>query len=90
MSVHHGVIRDHVVILPGNAQLVDGQRVEVRILDRKRSKARAAEDAFQQRLLEIGLLSEVRPSAASQLAQGRVLAEVAGKPLSQAIIEERR
>lgn len=90
MSVYYGVIRDHVVILPEDAQLADGQRVEVRILDRKRSKARAAEDAFQKLLLEIGLLSEVRPSATGQSAQGRVLVEVAGKPLSQAIIEDRR
>ena len=90
MSVYYGVIRDRVVVLSGDAPLIEGQRVEVRVLDRKRAKARPDEDAFQKHLLEIGLLSEARSATRVQATQERKLVEVAGKPLSQIIIEERR
>jgi hypothetical protein len=90
MSVYYGVIRNRVVVLSEDARLIEGEKVEVRVLERQRAKARAAEDAFQQRLLEIGLMSEVRPAAPGQPAQSRTLVEVAGTPLSQTIIEDRR
>jgi hypothetical protein len=90
MSVYYGVIRDRVVVLSGDAPLVEGQRVEVRILDRKRARARSGEEAFQQHLLKIGLLSETRSATPVQAIQERKLVEVTGKPLSQIIIEERR
>jgi len=90
MSVYYGVIRNHAVILPEDARLIEGEKVEVRVLARQRAKARATEDAFQQRLLEIGLMSEIEPTAPGQPIHSRTLVEVAGTPLSQMIVEDRR
>jgi hypothetical protein len=90
MSVYYGTIKNRVIILPEDARLIEGAKVEVRVFDRQRAKARATEDAFQQRLLEIGLMREVGPAAPGQSVQGRALVEVTGTPLSQAIVEDRR
>jgi hypothetical protein len=55
------------------------------------SHAQRTEDEFEQKLLQVGLLSEVKPPITdSSSYQGRRPVETKGKPLSEIIIEERR
>ena len=51
----------------------------------------AAEDELERRLLEAGLLSEIRPPITDLMPyQNRKPVQSAGKPLSEVIVEERR
>lgn len=55
------------------------------------SLANPTEDELEQKLVELGLLSEVKPPITDlTLYRNRKLIEVKGKPLSEIIIEERR
>ena len=52
---------------------------------------RAKEDEFEQKLIDLGLLSEVKPPIRDLTPyQSRKPVEVKGKPPSEVIIEERR
>jgi hypothetical protein len=54
-------------------------------------QARLAEPIFKQRLLERGLLTEIKtPPSATGKQKNRALIQAQGKPLSQLIMEERR
>jgi predicted DNA-binding antitoxin AbrB/MazE fold protein len=66
--------------------LPDNTRVRVQIIP---TEEILAESRYKQHLVELGLLREIRiPLDVS--GEGRTPIEVKGKPLSQAIIEERR
>lgn len=88
MSVYQGVVRGNVVILPKNVRLADGLIVEVRTPEPE--KLHSSENAFKQRLIETGLLLELRTVAASSTRSNRTPIMVKGKPLSEILIEERR
>ena len=90
MSVYYGVVKGRVVMLPENAQLEEGLTVEVRLPRRPRSKLAPSEAAFKRKLLENGLLSEIKTSPPARSTEERALLQGKGKPLSQLIIEERR
>lgn len=92
MSVYEGVVSNRVVILPEGVTLAEGLKVEVRvpIARRKRTAQRATEEQFKKRLIQMGLLSEIRLPPTQVASNSRVPIQVTGKPLSQTIIEERR
>ncbi len=92
MPTYYGVVKGNTVVLPENIQLPEGVAVEVRIPTSsvERADESEAEVAFMQRLVELGLLTEIRTPDRTQDDQGRTLIQVEGKPLSEMIIEERR
>jgi hypothetical protein len=93
MSVYHGTVIGNTVKLPKEVVLTDGLRVEIRVPSAPSSPPRGTlttEEQFQQRLLTLGLITEIhRPSPTVPLI-APVLVQVKGKPLSEMIIEERR
>ena len=66
--------------------LPDNTRVRVQVIP---TEEMLKESRFKQHLVELGLLREVRVPL-DLLEEDRTPIEVKGKPLSQAIIEERR
>ena len=66
--------------------LPDNTRVRVQIIP---TEDILAESRYKQHLIELGLLREIRIPLADS-GEDRTPIEVKGKPLSQAIIEERR
>ena len=92
MSVYYGVVKSgNVVVLPEDIHLAEGATVEVRTWpEGEQPEQLQSEDMFKQRLVELGLLKEVKaPYRVSSIAD-RTPIQVEGKPLSQTIIEERR
>lgn len=91
MSIYYGTVKGNTVILPREVRLAEGLTVQVRVwhLPRPTTTTKMASEAqFQQKLLELGLLSGLKvPSSSLKEA---TLISVAGKPLSELIIEERR
>jgi hypothetical protein len=60
-------------------------------LAEKLSSTSASESAFKQRMLDNGLLSTIKPPITDlKPYENRKLVNVAGKPLSETVIEERR
>ena len=51
-------------------------------------QAKITEDEFEQKLVQLGVLSSVKPLVANALPRRR-LVPIKGKPLSETIIEER-
>jgi hypothetical protein len=91
MSAIHGVVRGNVVVLPEDAALPDGLRVEVRpLVPLAHPDAIEVEGRFKQQLVEMGLLEKVRRPVPIPADVDRRPIEVEGKPLSELIIEERR
>jgi hypothetical protein len=87
---YYGVVRGNTVELPDGEELADGTIVEVRVLPVQADPSHdEAEEAFKQRLLEKGLLSEIRRPILVPVGD-RTPIEVEGTPLSEMIIEERR
>ncbi len=81
MDMYYGVIKDNRVVLDEDAHLTDGMPVEIRL----RLPESSSEDAFKQRLLAEGLLTELpSPQPVSSL-QERQLISVKGEPLSRMI-----
>lgn len=91
MTVYSGVVKDNVIVLPEGVQLEDGTEVEVRPLSPKPgSPEEAQERAFEEKLLEAGLLTEIKTPPRSAPKGDRTLIKAEGEPLSQMIIRERR
>ena len=92
MMVYDGVVQDRVVILPEGVQLANGVKVEVRVrpLKSQRQIEMAAEDLFKRRLVEAGLLREPKAPYQVESVGDRAPVQVAGRPVSEMIIEERR
>lgn len=65
---------------------------EVRVISRARTPAAETEleDLFEQRLLEAGLISEIKPRVPQLRRPDHRPIKVKGKPLSEMIIDERR
>lgn len=90
MAIYRGVVKDKVVVLPESVRLAEGTEVEVRPLSESESSEELAERAFEQRLLEKGLLTEIKRPSRTEPEGDRTPVKVKGKPTSQMIIEERR
>ena len=92
MAVYRGVVKGNLVVLQDDVQLPDGTAVEVRAVVTAEQPAEElrAESLFKQRLLESGLITEIRLPGPTAPAGDRTPATVRGRPLSEAIVEERR
>lgn len=91
MPVYHGVVKDNIIVLAGGGvQLEEGTEVEVRPLTQVELSQELLEEVFEQRLLEKGLLTEVKRPSRVPLQHERTPIKAKGKPLSQMILEERR
>lgn len=92
MATVYGVVKGNIVVLPEHVALPDGQPVEVRIIGAEDSSTddEQREDAFLQKLLDVGLLEEIKSPPRVPPVGDRSPISVKGIPLSQLIIEERR
>ncbi len=87
MQVYEGIVKDRVVILPEEAQLEEGLRVEVWIREGKQDPL---EEVFKKHLVEAGLVETIKRPSSSSGAQDRTPVQAQGRSLSEQIIEERR
>jgi hypothetical protein len=87
MQVYEGIVQDRVVVLPEGVHLEDGLHVEVRIREAGQG---SLEELFKKRLVEVGLLGQIRKPSWPSPDQDRTPIQVKGKPLSEQVIEERR
>lgn len=87
MQVYEGIVKDRVVLLPENVHLDEGQRVEIRI---REAGQESPEELFRKRLVEVGLLEDIRRPSRPLADRDRTPIQVKGKPLSEEIMEERR
>lgn len=87
MSTYYGMIKHNTVVFPDLVQLVEGLRVQVKLLPLQ-GRSESTEEQFERQLLELGLLTEIK-SETTSFAE-RTPAQIAGKPLSELILEERR
>lgn len=92
MSHYYGRVKGGVIVLPPNVALDEGIIVEIRIATSAQvaDADRAVGDAVKQRLLELGLLTEIKDTAAIVPARDRTPITIEGKPLSELIVEDRR
>ena len=92
VTTYHGEVRGGVIVLPDGVHLDDGLKVEIHVVTPPgdRSEEVESEELFKQRLLEAGLLSEIRRPSPAGKARKRVPIRFKGKPLSRLIIDERR
>ncbi len=96
MPTYYGIVQGNVVVLPEGVQLVDGQRVEVRVPAPETAQPGTPrpedqlEDEFEQYLVERGLLTENKNPAPIPAVGDWTPIQVKGKPLSEQIIEDRR
>ena len=81
-AAYYGTVRNNVVVLDEGSDLTDGTRVEVRVV--------APRDELERRLLASGLVRAIKRPPRALPEGDRTPIRVAGVPLSQAIIEERR
>jgi hypothetical protein len=87
MQVYEGIVKDRVVLLPEDVHLDEGLRVEVRIPE---AGQETPEESYKKRLIEVGLLEEIRRPFGLLADEDRTPIQVKGKPLSEQIMEERR
>ena len=92
MSTYYGIVQDNVVVLPPGVRLLEGLKVRIQVLWPKprRMQRRSTETEFKQRLLETGVLAEIREPSPSWIREDYTPIQVQGKSLSQMIVEERR
>ncbi|KHD06192.1 hypothetical protein PN36_24775 [Candidatus Thiomargarita nelsonii] len=91
MLVCHGVVKKNVIFIPHQVQLLEGMTVEVRIpSSSEKIQMSSTEEQFKHKLLELGLLTEIKKHISTVPIGEPPLAQIQGKPLSQLIIEERR
>ena len=89
MAVYYGVVRDARIELEGGVRLAEGTRVEVRPQQADAGPAIATEADVQARLRAAGLLTPALP-ADDEDDQPFEPVVVAGEPLSEQVIRERR
>jgi hypothetical protein len=92
MAVYRGVVKGSTVVLSGPVDLPDGAEVEVRPVaaDRSTEDAQTREDAFERRLLEIGVIKRIPMSQPDPPGAERALVAIDGPPLSEMLIQDRR
>jgi hypothetical protein len=79
-------------VLPEDVHLADGSTVEVHLtsVPGQVHEPEDLEERFLERLLEAGLVSEIRPLLRLPPTGDRKPLQVPGRPLSESILEERR
>lgn len=90
--VYRGVVKDGVVVLVDGGDLPDGSVVEVRVIasDAENTPRARVPDAVKAEMLARGLVLEFKePPLHAPDGDYRPI-QVAGKPLSEIIIEDRR
>ncbi len=97
MPTYHGTVKGGRIVLPEGVALADGQHVEVRVskapnvsTEDQHSEPVDVEEEVRRRLLEAGLLTEIRRPGWTTADDDWSPIEVQGKPVSEIIIEERR
>ena len=103
VPTYHGVVKGNVVVLPEDVQLPEGQVVEVRVPSPEgdqseqpasnhtgRISSEDPEELFKQRLLELGLIREIKRPAPIPPVDGDPPILVKSRRLSEQIIEDRR
>lgn len=97
MSTYRGVVKGNTVVLPEDVDLAEGQYVEVRVIspgshagDGEGVEQIDREEEFLRHLVEVGRLAEIKRPGSTEPPGDRSPIEVAGKPLSETILEERR
>lgn len=92
MSVYLGVVKGKTVVLPPEAQLADGSIVEVRLAGPVLEVAPddIADQQVQAALVAAGLLQRIQPLGVRSVEERRPLLRLAGPPVSETIIAERR
>ncbi|MEA3349614.1 MAG: antitoxin family protein [Chloroflexota bacterium] len=85
MNIIEAVYQKGILKPLQHLNLPDNTRVRVQVIP---SEEMLAENRFKQHLVELGLLNEVRVPH-KIIEEDRIPIKVKGKPLSQAIIEER-
>ena len=91
-AIYYGVVKGNTIVLPAGALLTEGSTVEVRPVSAQEQylTENQKEMLFKQRLLELGIINEIRVPRPVGTKKKRRLIQVKGKPLSETIIEERR
>ncbi len=88
-AIIEAIYEDGVLKPLQTLELPDNAHVRIQIIPASDEEALAEESRFKQRLVELGLLREIRaPWGVSE--SDRTPIQVKGKSLSQTIIEERR
>lgn len=87
MRVYEGVVKDRVVVPPEDVLIDEGVRVEVRVHEVGQG---SSEDHYKQKLVEAGIVKEIKRPREYVLEDDRTPIRVEGEPLSKMIIKERR
>ncbi|EDN66742.1 hypothetical protein BGP_5592 [Beggiatoa sp. PS] len=93
MSIYYGTVTGHTVMLSKAACLTEGMTVEVRVPSYERSPRLSrpiTEIQFQQKLLELGLITKINQPSAIKALMEPILVQAKGQELSLNIIEDRR
>lgn len=93
MVVYRGVVKGNTVVFEEPFDLADGVEVEVRpiVVIGDDADEAAREEAFKQHLVEAGLLDRIRrPQPDPPGMERRPIPILAGPPVSQTLIEDRR
>lgn len=89
--VHHGIVKEGVVVFPGGINLPDGTEVEVYAPAISDDWPELPEPTLVEReLLAAGLIREIKRPPKSLPAVDDTPIKVKGKPLSEIIIDDRR
>ncbi len=90
--VYRGVVKDRVVVLVDGDDLPEGSAVEVRVVvsDAENTPRARVPDAVKAEMLARGLVLEFKEPPMIAPEDDYRPIQVAGKPLSEIIIEDRR
>ncbi len=91
-SSYYGVVRNQVVVLPDDVEITDGTVVEIRVITTAgpADERLSPDSSLAERLVASGLMREVKPPLAKVPEGDRTPIRVAGEPLSETIIRDRR
>ena len=92
MPTYRGIVNGNVVMLPADAQLTEGQVVEVYVppSESERPVESSLEQRLKRRVIELGLVRESAVAPQGLTDNDWTPIEVTGKPLSEYVIEDRR
>ncbi len=92
MPTYRGIVKGNVVVLPEDAELAEGQVVEVYVppSESEQLVASSPEQRLKRRLIELDLVRESAVAAQEPADNDRIPIEVTGKPLSEYVVEDRR
>ena len=92
MNVYYGVVHGRTVTLPDDAELDEGTVVEVHAMaGRHRSLSDVAADLeLQYAIMAVGLIREIGPVGTAVSESDPPRLQIAGAPVSETVIAERR